>query len=63
MQYIRPAISTWCIGQACSMASLILAAGTPGLRHSLPNARIMVHQPSGQAGVSELHKNCLLKKK
>uniref|UniRef100_A0A915L0H3 ATP-dependent Clp protease proteolytic subunit n=1 Tax=Romanomermis culicivorax TaxID=13658 RepID=A0A915L0H3_ROMCU len=49
MQYIRPTISTWCIGQACSMASLLLAAGSPGFRHCLPNARIMVHQPSGQA--------------
>uniref|UniRef100_A0A6P7GQ91 ATP-dependent Clp protease proteolytic subunit n=1 Tax=Diabrotica virgifera virgifera TaxID=50390 RepID=A0A6P7GQ91_DIAVI len=49
MQYILPPISTWCVGQACSMASLLLAAGTPGMRHSLPNARIMVHQPSGGA--------------
>ncbi|KAG8226519.1 hypothetical protein J437_LFUL006909 [Ladona fulva] len=50
MQYILPPIATWCVGQACSMASLLLAAGTPNMRHSLPNARIMVHQPSGQAG-------------
>ncbi|VDO94855.1 unnamed protein product [Soboliphyme baturini] len=51
MQYIRPriAIATWCIGQASSMASLLLTAGSPGLRYSLPNARIMLHQPSGQA--------------
>jgi len=49
MQYILPPISTWCVGQACSMASLLLCAGTPGMRHSLPNARIMTHQPSGQA--------------
>ncbi|CAG0894854.1 unnamed protein product [Cyprideis torosa] len=49
MQYILPPVATWCVGQACSMASLILAAGTPGMRHALPNARIMVHQPSGQA--------------
>lgn len=50
MQYIMPPISTWCVGQACSMGSLILTAGTPGMRHSLPNSRIMIHQPSG--GVS-----------
>lgn len=47
MQYIRPPVATWCVGQACSMASLLLAAGSPGMRHALPNARIMVHQPSG----------------
>ncbi|XP_011632729.1 uncharacterized protein LOC105424286 [Pogonomyrmex barbatus] len=47
MQYVLPPISTWCVGQACSMASLLLAAGTKGMRHSLPNARIMIHQPSG----------------
>ena len=40
-----------CVGQACSMASLLLASGTPGMRHSLPNARIMIHQPSGGAQV------------
>lgn len=40
-----------CVGQACSMASLLLTAGTPGMRNSLPNARIMVHQPSGGAQV------------
>ncbi|XP_066298460.1 ATP-dependent Clp protease proteolytic subunit, mitochondrial-like [Branchiostoma lanceolatum] len=49
MQYILPPVNTWCVGQACSMASLLLAAGTPGCRHSLPNSRIMVHQPHGQA--------------
>ncbi|XP_023211092.1 ATP-dependent Clp protease proteolytic subunit-like isoform X1 [Centruroides sculpturatus] len=49
MQYIRPPIATWCVGQACSMASLLLCSGTPGMRHSLPNSRIMIHQPSGQA--------------
>ncbi|CAG2123373.1 unnamed protein product [Medioppia subpectinata] len=49
MQYILPPIATWCVGQACSMASLLLAAGEPGMRHSLPNSRIMIHQPSGQA--------------
>jgi len=50
MQYILPPISTWCVGQACSMGSLLLTAGTAGMRHSLPNARIMIHQPSGHAG-------------
>ncbi|XP_046387839.1 ATP-dependent Clp protease proteolytic subunit, mitochondrial [Ischnura elegans] len=50
MQYILPPIATWCVGQACSMASLLLASGSPAMRHSLPNARIMIHQPSGQAG-------------
>lgn len=51
MQYILNPISTWCVGQAASMGSLLLAAGTAGMRHSLPNARIMVHQPSGGARV------------
>jgi ATP-dependent Clp protease protease subunit len=49
MQYIRPDISTVCIGQAASMGSLLLAAGTAGKRFALPNSRIMVHQPSGGA--------------
>ena len=49
MQYIRPKISTLCVGQAASMGSLLLAAGEPGMRIALPNARIMVHQPSGGA--------------
>ena len=52
MQYVRPPISTWCVGQACSMASLLLAAGAAGMRYSLPNSRIMVHQPSGGAQVN-----------
>jgi ATP-dependent Clp protease protease subunit len=47
MQFIRPAISTLCIGQAASMGSLLLTAGAAGMRFALPNARIMVHQPSG----------------
>ncbi len=47
MQYIRPRISTLCIGQAASMGSLLLAAGSPGLRYALPNSRVMMHQPSG----------------
>ena len=47
MQYIRPKVSTVCIGQAASMGSLLLAAGAPGKRYALPNARVMIHQPSG----------------
>jgi len=47
MQYIKPEVSTLCIGQAASMGSLLLSAGAEGKRFSLPNARIMVHQPSG----------------
>ncbi len=49
MRYIRPDVSTVCIGQAMSMGSLLLCSGTKGKRYSLPNARIMVHQPSGGA--------------
>lgn len=49
MQYIRPDVSTVCLGQACSMGSLLLAAGAAGKRYALPNSRIMVHQPSGGA--------------
>jgi ATP-dependent Clp protease protease subunit len=59
MQYIRPDVSTVCVGQAASMGSLLLAAGAPGKRYALPNARIMVHQPSGgfqgQASDIEIH--------
>jgi ATP-dependent Clp protease protease subunit len=47
MQFIRPEVSTLCVGQAASMASLLLAGGGKGLRFALPNARVMVHQPSG----------------
>lgn len=47
MQFVKPPISTLCIGQACSMGSLLLAAGEPGMRQALPNSRIMIHQPSG----------------
>ncbi|GAB4137011.1 MAG: ATP-dependent Clp endopeptidase proteolytic subunit ClpP [Sphingomonadales bacterium] len=47
MQYIRPKIATLCIGQAASMGSLLLAAGDPGMRYALGNARVMIHQPSG----------------
>ena len=59
MQFIRPPVETLCIGQACSMASLLLAAGEPGARRALPNARVMIHQPSGgvqgQATDIEIH--------
>lgn len=47
MQYIRPEVSTLCVGQAASMGSLLLTAGAKGMRYTLPNSRIMVHQPSG----------------
>lgn len=49
VQYIRSPVTTLCVGQAASMASLLLAAGAPGERRALPNARIMIHQPSGGA--------------
>jgi ATP-dependent Clp protease protease subunit len=49
MQYIHPDVHTICMGQAASMGSLLLAGGTPGCRSALPNARIMLHQPSGGA--------------
>ncbi len=49
MQYIRPQVSTVCVGQAASMGSLLLAAGAAGKRYSLPQSRIMIHQPSGGA--------------
>lgn len=52
MQYVKPPIATWCIGQAASMGSLLLTAGSPGLRHSLPNSRIMIHQPHGAIQVN-----------
>ena len=59
MQYVRPAVATLCIGQAASMSSLLLAAGAEGQRYALPNARIMLHQPSGgfqgQATDIEIH--------
>ena len=48
MQYIKSPVSTVCIGQACSMGSLLLAAGEADMRIALPNARVMVHQPSGK---------------
>lgn len=49
MQFIKPDVSTMCIGQACSMGSLLLTAGAKGKRYSLPNSRVMIHQPSGGA--------------
>ncbi|MCE2991582.1 MAG: ATP-dependent Clp endopeptidase proteolytic subunit ClpP [Candidatus Jidaibacter sp.] len=59
MQFIKPKISTVCIGQACSMGSMLLCAGTKGMRASLPNSRIMIHQPlggyQGQATDIEIH--------
>ena len=64
MQYVKPSISTLCIGQAASMGSFLLAAGAKGKRFSLPNSRIMVHQPSagfqGQATDIEIHANEVL---
>lgn len=67
MRFIRPAISTMCIGMAASMGSLLLAAGDKGMRYSLPNSRIMVHQPSagfrGQASDIERHAEDILKTK
>ena len=67
MQFIRPPVATLCIGQAASMASLLLAAGEKGMRYSLPNARIMLHQPSGgfqgQASDIERHAEDIIKMK
>ena len=65
MRYIRPAVSTMCIGMAASMGSLLLTAGEKGMRFSLPNSRIMVHQPSGgfqgQASDIERHAQDIIK--
>ena len=59
MQFIRPAVSTVCIGQAASMGALILAGGAPKKRHALPHSRVMIHQPmggsQGQASDIEIH--------
>jgi ATP-dependent Clp protease protease subunit len=49
LQFIRPDVTTYCIGQAASMAAVLLAAGTPGKRFALPNSRVIIHQPSGGA--------------
>ena len=67
MQYIKPDVATLCIGQAASMGSLLLSAGAPGKRFSLPNSRVMIHQPSGgfqgQATDIEIHAQEILKLK
>jgi len=67
MQYIKPDIATYCIGQAASMGALLLTAGTKGKRHVLPNSRIMIHQPiggfHGQATDVEIHAREILKMK
>lgn len=57
MQFVKPDVSTMCIGQACSMGSFLLAAGAKGKRHCLPNSRTMIHQPSGgaQGQASDIH--------
>ena len=57
MQFIKPDVSTMCIGQACSMGSFLLSAGAPGKRYCLPNSRTMIHQPSGgaQGQASDIH--------
>jgi ATP-dependent Clp protease protease subunit len=65
MQYIKPAVSTICIGQAASMGALLLTAGTKGKRYALPNSRIMIHQPmggfQGQATEVDIHAREILK--
>lgn len=65
MQFLKPDVSTMCIGQACSMGAFLLAAGAPGKRYSLPNSRVMIHQPlggfSGQASDIDIHAREILK--
>ena len=67
MQYIKPKVATLCMGQACSMGSLLLTAGEKGMRYCLPNARVMIHQPSGgfrgQATDIEIHAKEILELK
>jgi ATP-dependent Clp protease protease subunit len=67
MQFVKPAISTICIGQAASMAALLLASGSPGKRFALPHSRVMIHQPlggvEGQASDIEIHAREILKMK
>jgi len=67
MQFVRPPVATLCIGQAASMGSLLLCAGEKGMRYALPNARIMLHQPSGgfqgQASDIERHAEDIIKMK
>ncbi|MDJ1257090.1 MAG: ATP-dependent Clp endopeptidase proteolytic subunit ClpP [Candidatus Midichloria sp.] len=65
MQYVKPRVATVCMGQACSMGSMLLTGGEPGMRYSLPNSRIMIHQPhggyKGQATDIEIHANEILR--
>ena len=65
MQYVKPSIATYCLGQAASMGAILLMGGTKGKRFALPNARIMVHQPmggfQGQASDIEIHARAILK--
>jgi len=65
MQYVSPQISTLCLGQASSMGAFLLAAGAPGMRYALPNARILIHQPmggfSGQATDIDIHAREILR--
>ena len=65
MQFIKPDVSTLCVGQACSMGALLLAGGAKGKRHALPHARVMIHQPlggfQGQASDIEIHTKEILK--
>ncbi|MGH6971100.1 MAG: ATP-dependent Clp protease proteolytic subunit, partial [Caulobacteraceae bacterium] len=67
MQFVRPAVATLCLGQAASMGSLLLCAGEKGMRYALPNARILLHQPSGgfqgQASDIERHAEDIIKTK
>lgn len=67
MQYVKPDIATYCVGQAASMGALLLAAGTKGKRYALPNSRILIHQPMGgfhgQATDVEIHAREILKMK
>ncbi|MFO7155699.1 MAG: ATP-dependent Clp endopeptidase proteolytic subunit ClpP [Pseudomonadota bacterium] len=67
IQYVKPQVSTICLGQASSMGALLLAAGAPGKRYALPNARIMIHQPlggfQGQAADIEIHAKEILRLK
>ena len=67
MQFIKPQVSTICVGQACSMGAFLLAAGAPGKRYCLPNSRVMIHQPlggyQGQATDIEIHAQEILKVK
>lgn len=65
MQYVKPRVATVCMGQACSMGSMLLTGGEPGMRYSLPSSRIMIHQPhggyKGQATDIEIHANEILR--